>query len=233
MPRLDVRAHRIAPAADLVPRVRRHVVDMARARDRPAEELGARFGPLRHDGRFRRVDVEMAGARVMDVFGEDLLEHAVEALHGRAVHVARAAARLEQEQRVGIQRRRLQIVRKPLRDLLHRRGVRLVLLDPLLGIELLHVAHRDRLDQGALLLVGVRLERDGLLGRRIRVRRLLRGHRGIQVRPPRPRFAPVADGAIGIALPGLAERPHRLGLGERIHHLEALVEERLGLLAGR
>jgi hypothetical protein len=43
----------------------------------------------------------------------------------------------------------------------------------------------------------------------------------------------VADGAFRIALPRLAERPHRLRLGEGVHHLETLIEERLRLPAGR
>ena len=69
--------------------------------------------------------------------------------------------------------------------------------------------------------------------RGVGVRRLLGRHRPVQIRAPRPRLAPVADRAVRVALPRLAKRPHRLRLGERVHHLEALVEERLRLLVGR
>src|SRR5262249_39743561 len=51
----------------------------------------------------------------------------------------------------------------------------------------------------------------------------------IEIRPPSPRFAPVADGALRIALPRFAKRTDRFWLGEGIHHLKALVEIGLGL----
>ena len=49
-----------------------------------------------------------------------------------------------------MQRRRVEIVRIRVGDAPHRLGVRLVLIDALLGIELLDVAHRHRVDERAL-----------------------------------------------------------------------------------
>ena len=119
MPRLDVRAYRIAPAADLIPRMRGHVVDVARARDRPPEELGALLRPPGHDRRLGGMDIEVAGAGMMDVFRQDLFEDVVQPLHRRAVHVARAAPRLEQEQRVAVERDGVEVVRVLFRELPH------------------------------------------------------------------------------------------------------------------
>ena len=145
----------------------------------------------------------------------------------------RAAARLEEEERVRVERGDLEIVGILRRDLLHGVGVRAILLDALRRVELLDVADRDGVDERAFLRRGARRERARLLGRRIRVRRIFAGHRLVQVRAPRPRFAPIADRAFGVALPRFAKRPHRLGLGKRVHHLKALVEVRLRLLVGR
>ena len=69
-----------------------------------AEKLGARFGAARHDRRFGGVDIQVAGARMVDVAREDALEHLVQPLDVGIVDVARAAPRLEQEERVGIER---------------------------------------------------------------------------------------------------------------------------------
>ena len=74
------------------------------------------------------------------------------------------------------------------------------------------------------------LQADRLLRGGVGERRLLGRHRAVQVRAPRPAFAPVADRAVGIALPRFAERAHRVEARERVHHLEALVEKRLRFL---
>ena len=231
MPRLEVGANRIAPPPYLVPRVRRHVVDVARAGNRLAEKLRAPRRELGNDRRLGGMHVQVTGAGMVDVFRENPLEHAMQALNARALDVARAPARLEQEQRIGMQRGCVEIVGIRIRDAAHGFGVRLVLLDTLLGIELLHVPHGDRVDECPLFRCRLRvLERLRLLHRGVGVRRLFGVHRGVQVRPPCPRLSPVADGAVRVALPRLAERSDRLGLRKRVHHLEALVEERLRIL---
>ncbi len=233
VPRFEVGPHRIAPAADPVPRVRGHVIDMARAGHRRAEKLGACGGTFGDGGGFGGVDVQVTRARVMDVARQDALEHLVKAADVWAVHVACAAPWFEQEECVGIERRDVEVIRIPCRNLLHRIAIRAILFAAFRGIELLDVAHGDRVDERTLLLAGLVFQCHRLARGGVRVRRLLVAHRRVQVRSPRPRFSPVADRAVGITLPRLAERTDGLGLGERVHHLEALVEVRLGLLALR
>ena len=84
----------------------------------------------------------MAGARMVDVAGEDALEHLVQPNDVGIVHVAPAAARLEEEERVRVEGGDLEIVGILLRNLLHRVGVRAILIDALRRVELLHVANR-------------------------------------------------------------------------------------------
>ena len=157
MPRFNVRPHGIAPSSHLVPRMRRHVVDMAGAWNRFAEKLGAGFGALRHDRRFSGVHVEMASARVVDVFCQHLFEDVVQVFYRWVVDVARAPPRLEQKQRIGIQRGGLEIVRVSRSDLRHRLRVGLVLLHAFGWIEFLDVTDRHRIDEGALLFCRVAL----------------------------------------------------------------------------
>ncbi len=112
----------------------------------------------------------------------------------------------------------------------HGVGVGLVLFLARLDVEILDVADAQRVDERALLRRRLVLQADRLLRGGVREGRLLGRHRAVQVRAPRPAFAPVADGAVGIALPRFAERAHRVEAGERVHHLEALVEKRLRFL---
>ncbi len=95
MPRGEIGAHRVAPAAYFVPGVRWHVIDMAGARNRLPQELGARLCAARHDGGFGSVHVQVASARMPHVAREDTLEQLVQPMHVRVVHIPRAAARLE------------------------------------------------------------------------------------------------------------------------------------------
>ena len=111
VPRFEVGAHRIAPAADFVPGVRRHVVDVAGAGNGLAEILARTLPPgraapwtrwrARRDGRRRDASDRSLQRR---------FEHAVQPLDVRRVDVARAAARLEQEQRVGVERDGVEVV---------------------------------------------------------------------------------------------------------------------------
>ncbi len=78
------------------------------------------------------------------------LEHVVKALDGRRRVVARAAPRLEQKQRVGVEDLDVEVVGIARRDLLHRVPVRAILFDARGSVELLDVANRQRLDQVAL-----------------------------------------------------------------------------------
>jgi hypothetical protein len=170
---------------------------------------------------------------MMDVNRKNLLEARQQVLDARRVDVAGAAARLQQEERVGVERGGIEIVGIRFGQLAHRLRVGTILLDPLLRIELLDVADRQRIDVRPLLRRGARAQRQRLLERRIGAGRFLRRHRAVQVRAPRPRFAPVTDGALGVPLPRFAKRPDGLRLRERVHQLKALIEERLRLAVGR
>ena len=77
---------------------------------------------------------------------------------------------------------------------------------------------------------GLQLHR--LLDRGVGVRRLVGGHRRVEVGAPCPRLAPITDGAVRIALPRFAERPDRFRFREGVHHLEALIGKRLRFLIG-
>ena len=233
MPRREIGAHRIAPAAHFVPGMRWHVVDVTGAGDRLAQELGARFGAARHGRGLGGVHVEVTGAWMADVPRQDALQHLMQPMDVRIVYIARAAPRLEQKEGVGIQRGDLEVLGILRGHLLHGVSVGAILLDAPGRVERLEIAHRDRVDQRTLRGRGATLQRQRFLCRCIRVRRLVGIHGRVEVRPPRPRFAPVTDRAPGIALPGFAERSHRLPLREGVHHLEALVEVRLRLGVGR
>ena len=233
VPRPGVRAHPVGPAAHLVPGVRRHVVDVARAWYRQPEMLGAGLGLVGSGRRLRRVDVEVTRARVRDVDCQDLLELLVQTLRVRIVDVAIPATRLEQEQRIGVEGRDVEILRIGLVDPLHGVPVGLVLLLAHRRVVVLDVADRHCVDER--LLLGCRvvvLETDCLLHSGPGMRRLVRPHRTVEIRPPGPRLPPVADRAVGVALPGLPERAGRVHLGERVHHLEPLVEILLHLGLG-
>ena len=169
---------------------------------------------------------------MLDVLGQHALEGGVEPLHVGVGQIAAAAARFHQEQRVGVERAGVEVVGVLLRQLLHGVGVGAVLVAAFGRIEVLHVAHGQGVDERAFLRRGRGAHRHGLLRGGVSEGRLLGDHRAVQIRAPRPGFAPVADGAARVALPRLAERAHRIELGERIHHLEALVEERLGFVVG-
>ena len=232
MPGVEVGAHAVGPPADLVPGMRRHVVDVAGPRNPVAEMLRAGGCEAGIDGRLGGVDIEMAGARMADVAVEHAREHPVQPLHVGIGEVTQPAARLEQEQRVRVERHRVQVVRVLLGQPAHGLGVRFVLLAARLRIEVLDVAVRHRLDVRSLLRARAVHPRRRLLDRGVGMRRLERPHRAVQVRTPRPRLAPVADGALRIAFPRLAERPGRFLLGEGVHQREALVEVRLRLGVG-
>ena len=165
---------------------------------------------------------------MLRILSERGFEHTMQALDVGRVDIPPAAARLEDEQRVSVKSNCIEVAGILRGNLGHCVGVGLVLLAALGRVEIFHVADAQRLDEGAL--GGRRLvfQADGLLHGRVGERRLIRGHRAIQVRTPRPAFAPVTNCALGIALGGFAERAHRVETREGVHHLEALVEKRLG-----
>ena len=228
MPGVETCPHSVTPSADLRPDVRRHVVDVAGAGNRAAEEFGARGGAPRLARRFGDVDVQMARAGMTDVGLQRPLQHADDPLDIRARDVPRACARLEEKQRLGVERCHVEVVRKRIDDRLHGVGVGAVLIRASGRIEALDVTNRHRPNQRTLDRRAVRGgERCRLLNRGVGERGLLGGHGPIQIRPPCPGFTPVADRALRI--PDLASRKDRTasGLAKAYSQLEPLVEVRL------
>ena len=211
--------------------------------DRPRNSAQASARPG-HDRGLGGVDVQVARAGMVDVAAQHALEHVVETLDGRRRVVARAAPRLEQEERVGVEHLNVQVVGIARRNLLHRVAVRAILFDARRRVELLDVADRQRLDQVALDRRRPLAQRHRLLDGRVRVRRLGRRHRSVQVRSPGPRFAPVtvaqssvrrsldeinlAAGVIDVEFVA-CERVLAQHLGQR--HI--VNEQRFGLIASR
>ena len=168
-----------------------------------------------------------------DVRRENRLQHTVETLDIRVVDVSGSPTGLEEKERVGIQGGGVEIGRVLGGHTSHRVGVRAVLFTPLLRVEVLDIADRHRLNEGAFrwrrVLSG---ERQRLLNGGVRTWCLIYPHRAVQIRPPGPGFAPVADRALRVVLLCFPERPCGVDLRERIHQLETLVEILLCLRAG-
>jgi hypothetical protein len=72
--------------------------------------LGTGHGELRFHRGFGGVDVEVAGARMLRIFGQRRFEHAVQRLMFGALTSRGAAARLEQEHASAIQRDGIEVV---------------------------------------------------------------------------------------------------------------------------
>ncbi len=145
----------------------------------------------------------------------------------RIVDVAVAASLLEQEQRIGVERDGVEIVRILLCESTRCLGPGFVLDAAVREIVVGDVAGRKRIDVGLLARTGVVPEFKRLADRCMGIRRLGRGHRHIQVGPPGPRFAPVADGALRVEFLRFAKRAYGFVLAERVHELKTLVEEGL------
>jgi hypothetical protein len=96
----------------------------------------------------------MAGARMSHVFAQHPFEHAMQrlTLGSLTSRVLRRGSSMEQ--RVGVEREDLEVVRILIGHLAHRLGVGALLIHALGGVEALDVAHRDRVDQRAFHGVG-------------------------------------------------------------------------------
>ena len=225
VPGIGVGAHCVTPASDTIERVRRHVLDVASARDRAAQVVGAGLGPTGLDRGLSRVDVQVTGTRVRDVLGQYRLEHTVQSLYRRLGHVPGSAARLEQHERFTREKSNVEVVGVGLVQFVDTVGPHLVELAPLVAVVLGHVAHRHRLDQRSLDLGGVAVhDLERLLDRGVRSRCVRRNHGAVEVRTPRPRLTEVAHRAVGVELPRRTERARReVGL-EGVQELYTLIE---------
>ncbi len=128
--------------------------------------------------------------------------------------------------RRGVQRADVAVLRKLLRHVLHRIGVRLVERRAI-GLRVGGVAERERFDQRLFLRGRAAAELDRFLNRRERLRVTVGGQRRVDVRPERERFAPRRHRERRIEPPRFLERAHGFGMVERIDHADALIEELL------
>ena len=149
-------------------------------------------------------------------------------LHRGLLDVPAAAPRLEQHQRLAVQRSDVEVVGESLVHVGHGARIGRVELLAHVGVVLGRIPDRHRLDQRALDLVGVLtgqlLRLHDVL---VRTRRVVRAHPAVQVRSPGPRFTPETHRAVGVFPLRLAEGSGRAQRGKRVHHLDALVEELL------
>ena len=163
---LDVRVQALAPAADPVPDVARHVHDVAGARHQRRQPLRVRRRPLGPVRRLDRVDVEVDRAGVVGLRHQrperavaehalDQRDHALGGALRRAPAIGPVVPRAEVHQRVGRQQRHAGVLREARLHRLHR--VRVGLVQGLaVGVRVGRVAPRQRLDQR-----GIELARAG------------------------------------------------------------------------
>ncbi len=217
--RLRVRLGRAGVVAGALEDVRRHVHEMSGRRRRGTQPLRTGERALRMRRRLDGVDVVVIRAEVMGVALQHRLQRADDgggSLGGVAVVVIELPW-VEVHHRLGVERGDVVIRRILLRQLAHGRAVvdRELLQ---IGVRIVAVTLRQRLDEVALLRRGVRLERLRLLHRLDRAE-------GEGDAPPR-------HGEIRIELAGALERLHRRLVIEAVEVLHALIEEllRLGAL---
>ena len=126
-------------------------------------------------------------------------------------------------ERLGAERRGVEVVRITLHQVAHGVGVRGIVRGAI-GARHRVIALRERRDVRALRLARRRCERLRALRERIRARLRLGAHRHVDVRPEHQRLAPVRHGACRVEPGRLAERSAGLVVIERVGEAEPLVE---------
>ena len=204
--------------------------EMPGARREGPEPVGGHLAAARVRPGLDGVDVEVERPRVLGV----RLHHALERrqdLGSLRLHAAVGlpeVPRPEVHERVGEERRGVEIVGEALRQVTHRVGVLAIQRRPIprgRG----RVPLRERLDGRPLPRRDAAGQRHGLLDRRERGLLPLDVRRAVVVRSVGERDAPVAHRALGIESSRLAERTLGLDVVEAVHQAQTLVEVRLGL----
>ena len=214
--------------------VRRHVREVAGGRRQGGETIGARQRAIGTGRRLHGVDVVMIRPEVIGIAAQHRFEHGRDLLgtfRRRPVEPPQLP-RPQVHQALGIQRRGVEVVGEPLRQIAHpvrvltreRRAVRLGI-----GRE----ANGHGLDVGALAVRASRRQRERLLHGRKRLHRARVVDVEVVVRAEGPGNAPVRHGGLRIELRRAGERAHRFLVVEAEHQIEALVEELLRLWIGR
>ena len=134
-----------------------------------------------------------------DVLGQNALEHCVEALDEGIARVVKRPLRVQEHQRLRIQRPHVEIVRIRTIDLRHRLTVGAVQHRPGVRIVLLRVPNGHGLDEGLLdRVVGLVDPRHRLPGGLVRTGRVRTTHSAVHEGAAGLRLAPVAHGAVRI-----------------------------------
>ena len=208
-----------------------HVDEMPGAGHECREPLGARHGLLRRHG-LDRVDVVVACTGMARVG----LQHALELSHdlaGPGIGLARllvpVVPRTLIHQRLGVQRRSVEVVGIPRHDLAHARCIGRVERRAIAGRDRGdRVPVRERSDVGPLPGARVPHARERLVQGLVCRNPRGRVHAGVDVRAVRVGYAPVAHGAVRIQLRGMVEGADSLTVVEAVQQSHALVEVPLG-----
>jgi hypothetical protein len=225
--RLLVATDRVAPAADVHQHVRRHVRHVAHPRDRVLQQFRTRHRPPRIARRFHRVDVQVAGAGVGDVAGENVLQRRQHGGRPRLRLAVRGPVvpRTQHHQRLAMERAGVEVVRETTHHVVHGARVRAVQPRPVRFGRHPRVAASHRVDQRPLHRARTPLQPPRLLDRLERLYQ--RGGiapRVVDVRAGRPRHAPPAHRAFRVEARRFPERAHRLAVREAEGEAHPLVE---------
>ena len=169
-----------------------------------------------------------------DVLCQYGLEHRVEPLNRRLVHVPPPAARLEQHEGLTGEKSDVEIGRIRLIQIVDEIGPLLVELAALILVVLGCIPLGHCLNQGSLDLGGMAVhDLQRFLDRGVGSWCVGGHHWAVQVRAPRPGLAEVAHRAVRIAFPALAKRTCAEVRVEGVDELHPLIEIKLRLVGGR
>src|SRR5438477_11354301 len=202
-----------------------HVDEMSRARHQCREPLGARHRLLRRDG-FHGMDVVMARARMAGVGPQDALELGHD-LRGPGIRLPRllvpVVPRTLIHQRLGVQRRRVQVVGVPLDDVAHGGRVGRIERRTLGGWDR-RIPLREGVDVGPLPGARGPLAREGLLDGLVCRESSGGVHPRVHVWAVRVGHPPIAHGAVRVQLRGMVEGADGLAVVETVQQSHPLVE---------
>ena len=211
--------------------VRRHVDQVPGSRHQLRQPVGAGQRPLGRGRGLHRVDIEVAGARMVRVLGDRLLQRGHHGLGVRTrlgATVGPVVPGRQVHQRLGVQRLHVGIVGVLLRQ--RREGVGVGGIERgAVGDRLGSVALGHRVDQVTLDRRGARLERHGPLDRGVGRAVHRRVHGRVDVRPHRVGDPPPAHGAGGVGLGPLGVGADRLVVIEGIGQPQAPGRSTAGL----
>ena len=215
--------------------MRRHVNDVAGARNFRRQMIGIRFRTLRRFRGFHRVDVEVDRVRMPRFHGEGRFQRRDQICYGRLQGLAvllPVVPRRDVHQRIGIEGLDGRIVGIVPGNLRHGLGVGLI-QDGTVVVRIGRVSGVQCLDQGLLQGAGAGTHRHRTVcglpgpayGRRV--------HGRVDIGSENIGLPPGAHGAGRIQLLGVVEGPERFRMVERVRKSQALIEILLRFFVGR